>query len=42
MQHIFHKSAYNYMKRRDIAQLTKLFLGPGIVSVAGTNVCTFP
>ncbi|KAI0800950.1 cytochrome P450 [Fomes fomentarius] len=35
LQHIFHKSGYNYAKRRDITQLTKNFLGPGIVTVGG-------
>ncbi|KAI0800951.1 cytochrome P450 [Fomes fomentarius] len=32
MQHIFHKSAYNYIKRRDLDQVARNFLGPGIVA----------
>ncbi|KAI0756691.1 cytochrome P450 [Daedaleopsis nitida] len=35
MQHVFHKSGYNYVKRRDVDTLTKLFLGPGIVAATG-------
>ncbi|TBU46080.1 cytochrome P450 [Dichomitus squalens] len=35
MQHIFHKSGYNYAKRRDHTEVTKMFTGPGIISAQG-------
>ncbi len=37
MQHIFHKSAYNYIKRRDLDQVARNFFGPGIVAAPGDN-----
>ena len=37
MQHIFHKSGYNYPKRRDVNEMTKMFSGEeGIAGAVGT------
>ena len=36
MQHILHKSGYNYSKRSDVVQMAKMFGGPeGIVATGG-------
>ncbi|KAI0721330.1 cytochrome P450 [Cerioporus squamosus] len=36
LQHILHKSGYNYPKRRDVSKMSEIFSGgPGITSVAG-------
>lgn len=35
MQHVFHKSGYNYVKRRDQTEMTRMFTGPGIISAQG-------
>ena len=35
MQHVCHKSGYNYVKRRDHTAMSRLFTGPGIISAQG-------
>ena len=36
LQHILHKSGYNYPKRRDMSKISEIFAGgPGITAVAG-------
>lgn len=35
MQHVFHKSGYNYIKRRDHTEMSRMFTGPGIISAQG-------
>ncbi|KAM5530700.1 hypothetical protein V8D89_015624 [Ganoderma adspersum] len=35
MQHVFHKSGYNYVKRRDHTEMSRMFTGPGIISAQG-------
>ena len=40
LQHILHKSGYNYLKRRDLTKLSETFAGgPGISSVQGNALC---
>lgn len=35
IQHIFQTSAYNYPKRADLVQLSKLVIGRGILGASG-------
>ena len=38
MQHILHKSGYNYPKRIEVSHFTSLSVGPGILAAEGESV----